>query len=108
MKYYITPTGQPEREVTKDEYLAATKHETWGFPSHLIPAVFVNGAMRGRLDEDDQEECLLRESINSSPDDMLPTIEESLRRDIESIVDEAERTKKTKMVERLLQARRER
>jgi len=68
MKYYLKYIGQEEKEVTKEEYLAAADLEIFGsVPPNIIPALFMNKTGSGRLDQRSMHECVLREGLNARP-----------------------------------------
>jgi len=105
MRYYLKPVNEPEREVSREEYLKAAGDYHKVMPENMIPAMFIGGGYRGRLSSDDFDECVLRESINNSSDAVLPIIEKSLREDILAIDDPIVKARKTELVNKLMSER---
>jgi hypothetical protein len=68
VKYYLKYSGKEEQEVTRDEYMAASKSDLFGMiPHNIIPALFMNKDCNGHLDPRSMHECLLREGLNARP-----------------------------------------
>jgi len=67
MKYYLTYTGQAEKEVTEEEYRAVSLGEAVGLKAPQFAVFFMGRGVTGRVDAQSQKECLLREALNATP-----------------------------------------